>query len=79
MTINFKTQDPVAEVLKITGGKGADSAIEALGLQGTFESALRCIRPGGTLSSLGVYSENLTIPVDAFGAGLGDPAVPQGR
>ncbi|HOB66930.1 NAD(P)-dependent alcohol dehydrogenase [Ottowia sp.] len=72
VTINFKTQDPVAEVLKITGGKGADSAIEALGTQGTFESALRCIRPGGTLSSLGVYSENLTIPVDAFGAGLGD-------
>ncbi len=72
VTINFKTHDPVAEVLKITGGKGADSAIEALGLQSTFESALRCIRPGGTLSSLGVYSENLTIPVDAFGAGLGD-------
>ncbi|MGM0562519.1 MAG: NAD(P)-dependent alcohol dehydrogenase, partial [Pseudomonadota bacterium] len=30
------------------------------------------IKPGGTLSSLGVYSENLTIPLDAFSAGLGD-------
>jgi alcohol dehydrogenase len=28
--------------------------------------------PGGTLSSLGVYSGNLTIPLDAFAAGLGD-------
>lgn len=72
VTLNFKTQDVVAEVLKITGGKGADSAIEALGTQGTFESALRCIRPGGTLSSLGVYSADLKIPLDAFGAGLGD-------
>lgn len=72
VTLNFKTQDVVSEVLKITGGKGADSAIEALGTQGTFESALRCIRPGGTLSSLGVYSEDLKIPLDAFGAGLGD-------
>ncbi|MPM97610.1 alcohol dehydrogenase [bioreactor metagenome] len=72
VTLNFKTQDVVAEVLKITGGKGADSAIEALGTQGTFESALRCIRPGGTLSSLGVYSSDLKIPLDAFGAGLGD-------
>ncbi|QTD45789.1 NAD(P)-dependent alcohol dehydrogenase [Ottowia testudinis] len=72
VTVNFKTQDPVAEVLKITGGKGADSAIEALGTQQTFESALRCIRPGGTLSSLGVYSEDLKIPLAAFGAGLGD-------
>jgi threonine dehydrogenase-like Zn-dependent dehydrogenase len=72
ITLNFKTQDVVAEVLKITGGKGADSAIEALGTQGTFESALRCIRAGGTLSSLGVYSTDLKIPLDAFGAGLGD-------
>ncbi len=72
ITINFKNQDVVAEVLKATGGKGADSAIEALGTQQTFESALRCIRPGGTLSSLGVYSTDLKIPADAFGAGLGD-------
>src|SRR5690606_1841052 len=48
--------DVVAEVRRLTGGIGADVAIEALGLQVTFETALRCIRPGGTLSSLGVYS-----------------------
>ena len=47
-------------------------AIEALGQAATFENALRCIRPGGTLSSLGVYSGHLTVPLDAFAAGLGD-------
>ena len=57
---------------ELTGGKGADSAIEALGLQSTFEQAMRCIKPGGTLSSLGVYSEDLKIPLSAFAAGLGD-------
>ena len=31
-----------------------------------------CCSPGGTLSSLGVYSSDLTIPLDAFAAGLGD-------
>ena len=72
VTLNFNKVDVVEEVLKLTGGKGADSAIEALGLQSTFEQSLRCIRPGGTLSSLGVYSEDLRIPVGAFGAGLGD-------
>ena len=41
-------------------------------LQQTFESALRCLRPGGTLSSLGVYSGKLQMPYDAFAAGLGD-------
>mgnify|MGYP005809676497 FL=1 len=72
VTLNFKTCDVVDEVMKLTGGRGADSAIEALGTQGTFESALRVLKPGGTLSSLGVYSTDLTIPLSAFAAGLGD-------
>lgn len=42
------------------------------GTQGTFESGLRCLRPGGILSSLGVYSGKLEMPYDAFAAGLGD-------
>jgi threonine dehydrogenase-like Zn-dependent dehydrogenase len=46
----------VAEVKRATGGIGADVAIEALGIQETFEAALRSVRPGGTVSSLGVYS-----------------------
>jgi threonine dehydrogenase-like Zn-dependent dehydrogenase len=42
------------------GGKqDVDVAIEALGRQETFESALWATRPGGTLSSLGVYSGKL--------------------
>ncbi len=56
---------------RLTGG-GADVAIEALGLQETFENCLRCLRPGGTLSSLGVYSGKLQVPYDAFAAGIGD-------
>ena len=64
--------DVVEEVKRLTGGFGADVAIEALGLQVTFENALRCVRPGGTLSSLGVYSGKLQVPYDAFAAGLGD-------
>ena len=59
------------EVKRLTGG-GADVAIEALGLQETFENALRSLRPGGTLSSLGVYSGKLQVPYDAFAAGIGD-------
>ncbi len=71
-TLNFKTCDVVDEVMKLTGGKGVDASIEALGTQATFASALRVLKPGGTLSSLGVYSEDLTIPLSAFAAGLGD-------
>jgi len=64
--------DPVEEILRLTGGRGVDVAIEALGTQQTFEACLRVLRPGGTLSSLGVYSTDLHIPLGAFAAGLGD-------
>ena len=50
-------------------------AIEALGTQQTFESCLRVLRPGGMLSSLGVYSGKLALPLDAFAAGLGDHTI----
>jgi threonine dehydrogenase-like Zn-dependent dehydrogenase len=72
ITLNYKNCDVVAEVMKLTGGKGADSAIEALGTQSTFESSMRVLKPGGTLSSLGVYSGDLKIPLAALAAGLGD-------
>ena len=71
IVLDYRELDVVAEVKKLTG-QGADVAIEALGTQKTFESALRSLRPGGTLSSLGVYSGKLEIPYDAFAAGIGD-------
>lgn len=70
--IDYSKTDPVDEIMRITEGRGADVAIEALGTQQTFESCLRVLKPGGTLSSLGVYSGKLSLPLDAFAAGLGD-------
>jgi alcohol dehydrogenase len=69
---DFKQHDVVEEIKCLTGGRGVDVAIEALGTQETFESALRVLRPGGTLSSLGVYSGKLSVPLEPFAAGLGD-------
>jgi len=72
VALDFTKVDVVEEVKRLTRGFGADVAIEALGTQQTFESALRSLRPGGTLSSLGVYSGKLELPYSAFAAGLGD-------
>jgi threonine dehydrogenase-like Zn-dependent dehydrogenase len=70
--IDSSRVDPVEEIMRLTGGRGVDVSIEALGIQATFEACLRVLRPGGTLSSLGVYSTDLTIPLGPFAAGLGD-------
>ncbi|SDL39945.1 zinc-binding dehydrogenase [Paracoccus chinensis] len=64
--IDFKQADPVAEITRLTDGRSVDVAIEALVRQETFEAALRVLRPGGRLFSLGVSSGDLTIPLGPF-------------
>jgi alcohol dehydrogenase len=70
--VDYRAIDPVDEIMRITDGRGVDVAIEALGTQQTFEACLRVLRPGGALSSLGVYSNDLKLPLKALAAGLGD-------
>lgn len=72
IVLNPTKGDVVAEIKNLTDGRGVDVAIEALGSPVTFNNCLRSIRPGGVLSSLGVYESNLEIPLDAFGAGIAD-------
>lgn len=70
--VDFTQGNVVEQIMALTAGRGVDVAIEALGTQATFEAALRVLRPGGTLSSLGVYSADLHIPLGPYAAGLGD-------
>lgn len=64
--------DVAATIRGLTGGRGVDVAIEALGIQETFENALQVVRPGGTVSSVGIYNGPLRIPLAPIGAGLND-------
>lgn len=73
--VNFKEEDPVAAIMRLTEGRGVDVAIEALGKQETFEWCLDVTRPGGTVSSLGVYGGKLEIPTEAFVYGIGDKKI----
>ena len=75
VVIDHTAEDPVEAIMRLTGGRGVDVAIEALGTQDTFELCLKVLRPGGVLSSLGVYSGKLTMPLEAFHAGLGDISI----
>lgn len=70
--LNVNGGNAVEEILALTGGRGADVAIEALGKEETFQNCLKVIRRGGCISSVGVYSGHIQIPVDYFADGMGD-------
>jgi threonine dehydrogenase-like Zn-dependent dehydrogenase len=73
--VDFSQEDPVAAIRRLTEGRGVDVAIEALGRQETFQWCLEATRPGGTISSLGVYGGKLEIPVEPFVYGIGDKQI----
>jgi alcohol dehydrogenase len=73
--IDFTQEDPVAAIKRLTGGRGVDVAIEALGKQQTFQWCLEATRPGGIVSSLGVYGGKLEVPVEPFVYGIGDKKI----
>ncbi len=54
--INAKEVHPVEAVKSHTGGIGADSSIEAVGLLAAVDTAIQCVRGGGTISMVGVPS-----------------------
>ena len=55
VVINPKEQDPVAQIMALTGNQGVDVAVEAVGTQATFEACTKVICRGGTVSSVGIY------------------------
>ena len=73
--IDFSQEDPVAAIKRLTEGRGVDVAIEALGTQATFEACLDATRPGGIVSSLGVYGGKLEIPLESYVYGIGDKQI----
>lgn len=54
-TVNASSGDAVARVLALTGGRGVDCAIEAVGVPATFAIAEGIITAGGTVAVLGVH------------------------
>jgi alcohol dehydrogenase len=64
VTINNGREDAVAKVMELTGGLGADVAIEAVGLPPTFELCTELIRPGGRVANVGVHGHSVTLHLE---------------
>jgi len=78
--VDFIEVDPVKEILRLTEGKGVDSAIESLGAQNTFEACVKVTRPGGTVSVIGYFTkgEYIGIPRAEWGFGMGEKTIRTG-
>ena len=64
VVINNGDEDAVAKVMALTGGLGADVAIEAVGVPQTFELCTELIRPGGRVANVGVHGECVTLHLE---------------
>ena len=56
VALNALEVDVVEAILELTGGRGVDVAVEAVGTQATFDAATMAVRPVGTVSSVGIYA-----------------------
>ncbi len=65
-TIDPAADDPLEVVRAMTGGLGADSALEAVGIPATFEMCTQLIRPGGHVANIGVHGKPATLHLESL-------------
>jgi alcohol dehydrogenase len=63
-TVNSGDGKAVASVMKLTDGRGVDTAIEAVGMPATFELCARLVAPGGTIANIGVHGVKVDLHLE---------------
>ena len=58
---SHEVEDPVARVLELTEGRGADYVLESVGQPELYELAFRMIRPGGKVTAFGITAADETM------------------
>ncbi len=67
-TIDSSSGDPAAAVMQLTGGRGVDTAIEAVGVPATFVLCERIVAAGGTIANVGVHGAKVDLHLDTLWA-----------
>lgn len=62
--INSASEDAVARVLEYTGGRGVDCAMEAVGLEATWNICQRVVKEGGHLANVGVHGQSVNFELE---------------
>jgi len=64
VVVNNGREDALNAVNELTGGLGADVAIEAVGVPAAFELTTQLVRPGGHVANIGVHGEASTLHLE---------------
>jgi alcohol dehydrogenase len=67
-TINSSKGDAVAQLMTLTGNRGVDTAIEAVGIPSTFELCTAIIAPGGCVANVGVHGKPAELHLESLWA-----------
>ena len=62
--VNSTDGKAVATIMKMTGKRGVDTAIEAVGIPATFELCEKIIAPGGTIANIGVHGTKVDLHLE---------------
>lgn len=57
--INSKEEDPVAKVMEITGGKGADAGADCVGIAFSLNTSMKMVKNGGEVAMIGMAAEHM--------------------
>jgi alcohol dehydrogenase len=68
LVIDSGAIDPVAAVYAATGGCGADTVIEAVGVPTTFELCENLVAPGGVIANVGVHGKPVMLHLEKLWA-----------
>ncbi len=69
--VDVSKEDATAVIRQHSGGRGADVVLEAVGVAGSLQDCFRYVRPAGTISAVGMYTEP-EFPFPMFQAFLRD-------
>jgi alcohol dehydrogenase len=62
--VNSADGKAVEKIMKATGERGVDTAIEAVGIPATFELCQRLVAPGGTIANIGVHGTKVDLHLE---------------
>ncbi len=65
-TINSANENAVDKIMTLTGKKGVDCAIEAVGVPATFELCESIIAPGGHIANIGVHGKSVDLHLETL-------------